>query len=919
MIRATQALKPSTDLRETYITIPPEISKSLTFRESSLHNQKDLNTSFLGFPNVYIISQPIDTLTHNLLTSGHSKSSEVYTYGRDVLDARSSLPETASYLVAHEAWDPIKDSPTHTASANGSPPPGDFVNLTSSVSTASEGSVPTFSPYYLERQGSISSEVSVLQEDASITRTVSSSKVRALFVSNELHKKKIELRVPHDGSLPEAIGTKESKISLYEGVTHVVSEDPWTKGLHSQENILMDSRYTPTEASYLKPTNGTVPGDVQREITMPLVSEGSSESKAYLVKGFLPNVASATEFLPSSINANTEDFVRAATLKDHILIDITVNLTGVSLYVDEHQVYSCLNKTMIWGNDHARLHAGLHLITLHQVTGQVMAAYSYMTWQPTSDTQFLEAVREMQDGRLLVIVGAPEFTVFLEEATITILKKMGALYIDRLAYKDAWCLLVHKGGRVVLEALTTSLPLHNLTKFDVSPLTLQVSVPRETERRCGWYSAAGMQERATFCETYDGYGDFCTCHDRPWSPLPQTPVEYRMQEVIPVAIVTARRLPHVLRQVRQMWASPGGTNTPITIFADGYNPEAQALAALLQVPVIHHHNPSPKGSSTRVNSHIKFVLQQVFQRYSQADKVIILEDDLELAPDFIPYFHQTAPLLTSDLKLFCVNAYNYNAFNHTAFDPTRLYRVHGAPAYGWMVRKTVAREMVNNWVTGKGMDWDLWVRQVVMGERDILVPEVPRSKHRGGGGVHVTGIEQQQYYDQRPLNTLPNVTLDVHGAELHNYIKFHYSNIRTGHVVRFSKHPCEDLTIPRHQMNESYVVYIDQKDELRYSSQAYYVVARCLGLDDHRFHENLHMMYTVSFYGNQLYIVGCPNSPFCITREAGNIYSVSLKDVDFADNHPFRKIPTNEHVALRMPPLSLSDELNLTNLIHYTI
>lgn len=39
---------------------------------------------------------------------------------------------------------------------------------------------------------------------------------------------------------------------------------------------------------------------------------------------------------------------------------------------------------------------------------------------------------------------------------------------------------------------------------------------------------------------------------------------------------------------------------------------------------------------SRVNAHIKFTLERVFEEYSKADKAIILEDDLDLAPDFIP-------------------------------------------------------------------------------------------------------------------------------------------------------------------------------------------------------------------------------------------------------------------------------------------
>nr|XP_045596269.1 protein O-linked-mannose beta-1,2-N-acetylglucosaminyltransferase 1-like [Procambarus clarkii] len=633
-----------------------------------------------------------------------------------------------------------------------------------------------------------------------------------------------------------------------------------------------------------------------------------------------------TTEVPGDEETDAASVAPAVSPDDHLVLDITVNMTGVALTVDGRQVYTDLNNTDTLGDGPVRLHAGLHLVTLHQVTGRVMAAHSYMTWQFSLDKYFLKALADIQEGRLLVIMGAPDFTSSLGEATIRVLEEMGALYIDRLAYKDAWCLLVHKGGGVLLEALTTFLPKYNIHKLDVSPLSLHVSAPRMQDvplflpgGGCGWYGVAGLQERAAFCDTYDGYGDFCTCHHPPWSPLPQHPVEYEMKEVIPVAIVTARRLPHVLRQVGQVWASPGGTNTPITIFVDGHNPEAQALAALLRLPLVQHHNSVTRDSRNRISSHVKFILMKVFKLYPEADKTIILEDDLDLAPDFIPFFHQTAQLLSSDPKLLCVKACYSNAFNHTAFDPTRLYRVHGIPSCGWMVKRKVANEMITNWAPmNKGMHWDLWLQQTIMGDRDILVPEIPRTKHRGGGGVHVTGIEQEQYFNQQPLNALINVTLDIHGAELHNYLKLHTNNIRTGHVVHFSKHPCVELPIPRHQMNQSYVVYVSTQFMMS-SYGAYYVVSRCLGLDDHYFLENLEMMFTTSFYGNQLYVIGCPTSPFCMTTRADHIYSVTQEDIDYATSHPFRKISITEHLAVRIPTLSLSEELILKSRVHYYI
>lgn len=76
------------------------------------------------------------------------------------------------------------------------------------------------------------------------------------------------------------------------------------------------------------------------------------------------------------------------------------------LTVSVPQVYGDLNRTMLWGGQRVRFHAGLHLVSLHPHTGHVTAANSFMTWQATSDTQFLQALRDLQDGRLLLVAGA---------------------------------------------------------------------------------------------------------------------------------------------------------------------------------------------------------------------------------------------------------------------------------------------------------------------------------------------------------------------------------------------------------------------------------------------------------------------------------------------------------------------------------
>lgn len=59
------------------------------------------------------------------------------------------------------------------------------------------------------------------------------------------------------------------------------------------------------------------------------------------------------------------------------------------------------------------------------------------------------------------------------------------------------------------------------------------------------------------------------------------------------------------------------------------------------------------------------------------------------------------------------------------------------------------------------VDWDWYLRGMIQHGRDIVTPEVPRTRHDGNGGVHVTGWEQGGYFDRRALNTNPHALVNI--------------------------------------------------------------------------------------------------------------------------------------------------------------
>jgi alpha-1,3-mannosyl-glycoprotein beta-1,2-N-acetylglucosaminyltransferase len=79
--------------------------------------------------------------------------------------------------------------------------------------------------------------------------------------------------------------------------------------------------------------------------------------------------------------------------------------------------------------------------------------------------------------------------------------------------------------------------------------------------------------------------------------------------------------------------------------------------------------------------------------------VIIVEDDLNVAPDFFEYFLGTIPLLKKDPSLWCVSAWNDNGKGGLIDEshPELLYRSDFFPGLGWMMSKDLWSELSVKW------------------------------------------------------------------------------------------------------------------------------------------------------------------------------------------------------------------------------
>ena len=68
-------------------------------------------------------------------------------------------------------------------------------------------------------------------------------------------------------------------------------------------------------------------------------------------------------------------------------------------------------------------------------------------------------------------------------------------------------------------------------------------------------------------------------------------------------------------------------------------------------------------------------------------RVIVLEEDLQIAPDFFEFFAAVAPLVDRDPSVLAASAWNDNGVRGYVRDPEALYRSDFFPGLGWMISR----------------------------------------------------------------------------------------------------------------------------------------------------------------------------------------------------------------------------------------
>uniref|UniRef100_A0A8C7XSZ3 Alpha-1,3-mannosyl-glycoprotein 2-beta-N-acetylglucosaminyltransferase n=1 Tax=Oryzias sinensis TaxID=183150 RepID=A0A8C7XSZ3_9TELE len=234
------------------------------------------------------------------------------------------------------------------------------------------------------------------------------------------------------------------------------------------------------------------------------------------------------------------------------------------------------------------------------------------------------------------------------------------------------------------------------------------------------------------------------------------------EPVIPILVIACDRVTVKRSLDRLIQYRPSPELHPIIVSQDCGHAETARVIGSYGAQVTHIRQPDLADIRVRpehrkfqgyykIARHYRWALNQVFHTFSQPT-VVIVEDDLEVAPDFFEYFRALYPILNADPTLWCVSAWNDNG-RDALVDPSRpelLYRTDFFPGLGWMLLKEMWDELEPKWPSAF---WDDWMRQPEQRRnRSCIRPEISRTITFGRKGVSL-GQFFDQYLRYIKLNT----------------------------------------------------------------------------------------------------------------------------------------------------------------------
>lgn len=283
-----------------------------------------------------------------------------------------------------------------------------------------------------------------------------------------------------------------------------------------------------------------------------------------------------------------------------------------------------------------------------------------------------------------------------------------------------------------------------------------------------------------------------------------------------ILVITHSRDVYLARTLHSIFTfHPGGSKWPVIISKDQQDGQHSAIDGVIS----HFHQIAKRRNITfvewahancyfdlpvagtispfvdirayrRISKHYFWALRRVFSPPAgqpfrkDVSRVVIIEDDMEIAPDFFSYFTALAPFLDSNHDVYCISAWNDNGIPSLSLNESRLYRTDFFPGLGWMLNRRLWSELSEKW---PDFFWDDWMRHPDQSRnRQCIRPEVSRTANFGEKGV-----SQSFHYTAHVSKVVVATTtvdfskVDLSHLEADNYFRYFFSRMSNATRLKY--------------------------------------------------------------------------------------------------------------------------------------
>ncbi|GFO23160.1 protein o-linked-mannose beta-1,2-n-acetylglucosaminyltransferase 1-like [Plakobranchus ocellatus] len=302
---------------------------------------------------------------------------------------------------------------------------------------------------------------------------------------------------------------------------------------------------------------------------------------------------------------------------------------------------------------------GFNIVVLDPTTFQVTKVTHMDTYD--KDSTDLELLLDsLDDGDIIVAVVSDEASRKLGTGARDALNKVGSAFIQNLRFRDVWYFVGQKGiqGFSRIEQLSYS----GLNDQWPKPLEAKFCIPRTIPSSRIMIDAemSRNEPRRQFCTKYEGYTEFCNPAyvDEQLKAIPISNTDLSGNKIFQTPIIIVPGINHnaYVNTLRTTLMQPGIDVKYVAVYWDEKIPEYGELAGLFG---FQHFKVN---SSTTYAEQMTKAMKMAKALYPTADHMMFIEEDLLLAPDFMPFMAQTLNVVTKDESLAGSFAWNINGW-----------------------------------------------------------------------------------------------------------------------------------------------------------------------------------------------------------------------------------------------------------------